>query len=315
MDGQAYEAPEMIGVGELADLLSDNPETEPEDEKESEQATEEEADDQQDDTEEDSDSEEAPETPTTDRTFKVKVQGEDGAEVEREVPEKELIDGYMMRSDYTRKTQELAEREKTVTQQLSQKHEEIRNHYLQEATLARAAITQFAGLKTQQEMAQLAQDDPAAWVVENQRQQQTTMVLRSLDERIRNEQAESAQQTQALTRELYESAWAELQKDGIDRTALGAIYQEACKSYGFSMDDFASVYDPRAVRVLKDNAAMRKELTELKAKAKTVTKQVQDAPRIPNKQAQAVNERKARSLESRFKNGTAKLNDLAALLS
>jgi chaperonin cofactor prefoldin len=47
-----------------------------------------------------------------------------------------------------------------LTQQLAGKFEEHRNHYLNEARLARAAVEQFAGLKTDQEMAQLAQSDP-----------------------------------------------------------------------------------------------------------------------------------------------------------
>ena len=202
-----------------------------------------------------------------------------------------------------------------MTQQIAHKFEEHRNHYMHEAQLARAAVAQFAGFRSPQEMAQPAQEDPAGWVAENQRQQNVASILNSLDERIRSEQAQNSQHDEARTRQMYEHAWSELSKDGVDEKKLTEIYQSACQAYGFKMDDFSSVYDPRAVRVLKDNAAMRQELAALRAKAKTVTKQAQDAPRIPNKQALAVNERKSRALSAKFSTGNAKLSDLASLLS
>ena len=144
MDGQAT-APEVEGLDSLATFLSDTPDEEPQEEEEGTTEPDEGSEDQPDDTEEDSDSEDSEDPPTTDRTFKVKVQGDDGEPVEKDVSEKELLDGYMMRADYTRKTQELSHREKELTQQLAGKFEEHRNHYLNEARLARAAVEQFAG--------------------------------------------------------------------------------------------------------------------------------------------------------------------------
>ena len=318
MDGQAT-APEMLDVDGLADLLTDDPETGSEiDEDElndSDSDEGEESDDQSEESEEDSDSEEETDEPATDRTVKVKLVGDDGQPVEKEVTEKELIDGYMMRSDYTRKTQDLAQREKEITQVVATKFEEHRNHYLHEAQVARAVVEQFAGFRSQQEMAQLAQEDPAAWVAENQRQQTIAGIVGSLEQRIQAEQAQSVQQVQARARQMYESAWSELKKDGIDKVRLSEIYEGACKTYGFSMADFSNVYDPRAVRVLKDNAEMRARLAQLTEKAATVQKQVLSAPKIPNKSAPAHNERKAKALESKFRSGTARLNDLAAWLS
>lgn len=314
MDGQAI-APEMSGVGDLADFLSDKPEAEPHDEEDQQNVGQEDQDGEQDDQPGESEGDSEPkDAPTPDRTFKVKVKGDDGADTEKEVTEKELLDGYMMRQDYTRKTQGLADREREVTQQLSAKFEEHRNHYLHEAQLARAAIVQLAGLRSAEEMAHLAHQDPAAWVAENQRQQTILTTVSALDERIRAEQSHLAQAQQGRTQQAYESAWQELSKSGIDRQQLAEIYQKTCDSYGFKMEDFSAIYDPRAVKVLKDNIAMREELAAIKEKAKAVTKQAQEAPRIPNKQAQAASERKARDLNSRFKSGNAKLADLASFL-
>lgn len=313
MDGQAT-APEVEGLDSLATFLSDTPDEEPQDEEEGTTEPEEGSEDQPDEAEEDSDSEESEDPPTTDRTFKVKVQGDDGEPVEKDVSEKELLDGYMMRADYTRKTQELSLREKELTQQLAGKFEEHRNHYLNEARLARAAVEQFAGLKTDQEMAQLAQSDPAGWVLENQRQQTVRNILGQLGQRIQQEEHQVHEQRNAQLQQAYQMAWGELSKDGIDKAKLASIYDQACKQYGFRMDDFSNVYDPRAVRVLKDNAEMRERLNKLESKAKTVMKQAKEAPAIPSKQALAQSERKARTMENKFRSGNAKLADLAAFL-
>ena len=315
MDGQAT-APEVLDVNGLADLLTDEPLEESEIEEETLTESDDDSNDQPDESEDDSESEEEdPDKPTTDLTFKVKVLGEDGEPVEKEVPAKELIDGYMMRSDYTRKTQELANKEREVTQHLAAKYEENRNHYLHEAQLARAVVAQFAGIKSHQEMAELANTDPGAWVAENQRQQTVSSLIGSLEQRIQAEQSQISQQTEQRTRAMYENAWQELSKDGIDRNKLAEIYQKSCEKYGFTMEDFNSVYDPRAVRVFKDNVEMRERLAQLEQKAKTVSKQVSSATKVPNKQAPAANERKDRSLEAKFRSGTARLNDLAAWLS
>ena len=53
---------------------------------------------------------------------------------------------------------------------------------------------------------------------------------------------------------------------------------------------------------------------ELKDKAPEVTKKAQNAPRLPNKQASAAQERQRKELDNRFKSGRAKLADLAAFL-
>jgi hypothetical protein len=122
-------------------------------------------------------------------------------------------------------------------------------------------------------------------------------------------------QSQERIRGMYETAWTELKKDGIDKDKLASIYREAADTWGIPESLFQSVYDPGAVRLMRDALAMRKELAELKEKAKTVTKQAQTASKLPSKQAPAQNERKSKAIESKFRSGTARLADLAAYLS
>lgn len=317
-DGQAQDAPE--GLGGLVDFLSDTPETEPNDEEslDAESApdedTAEEATDEQDDEESEDETEEDEEpAPVVKITFKVK--GEDGEEETVEATQEELASSYMRQKDYTKKTQALADRENQAVQFLQTKHNEIRTQYTEQAELTRQAIVQMAGLRTESEMAQLAQTDPAAWVAENQRQQSIAQYLGSLDQKIKGERQQAMQeqqQRQAQTiQQMTVKAWEELGKEKIDKPALAKIYEATSKTYGFSSDELGNVYDHRLVKMMRDATAYQ----ALKSKAPEVTRKAQAAPRMPSARAATpAQERQQQAINDRFKGGRAKLNDLAALL-
>jgi len=209
----------------------------------------------------------------------------------------------------------LADRENKAFQFITSKHEEIRNTYLMQAEAARAAVVQVAGIKSAQEMAQLAHSDLAAWVQENQRIQQVSGIVSQLDQQIAAErersQKEAAENRQKSMKAMYDRAWSELSKDKIDKDALKKIYDGVSESYGFKQEELAEVYDPRLVRVFRDAA----ELKAIKAKAAQATKKATDAPRLPQKQATPRQERQTKQLNERFRSGRAKLTDLAAYLS
>lgn len=326
MDGHAENAPDTIDS--LAAALMDTPEKEPENQEgkkaesppdkataddataQSEEAEEEEESQEESESEE----EEAKDTPTPERKLKIEVPGEDGQKTEVEVTEGELIKGYHRQADYTRKMQALAERETQAVQVFTQKHNELRESYLQQAELAKAAVAQLAGFRSDAEMADLASTDPAQWVQESQRQEQIRRFLGNLeqqtqDERTRAEQ-EAHQARQATAQQRAQKAWAELSKDGIDRSKLVEIYKTTSATYGFKPEEFASVDDPRLVRMMKDAAAYR----ELKSKAPAVTQKANEAPRMPSRQTTPAANRQREVLDKKFTGGRAKLTDLAALL-
>src|SRR5665648_411193 len=172
-NGQAESAPET-GLAGLAGFLSDKPEKAPEDNEPlntDEAPDEDNADEENDEPDADEGDEPEDDEPTpveTKVTFKVKA--EDGTEETVEFSQDELPAALMRQKDYTKKTQALAERENQAVQFLQTKHEEVRNQYMEQAAFARSAVEQMAGFRTESEMAQLAQNDPAAWVAENQRQ-------------------------------------------------------------------------------------------------------------------------------------------------
>ena len=313
------------GLSDLAAFLSDTPEQqEPEEELDAQDPeestgdadTETEENDDSDEESDESDDTEEPEEEATpvERKIKVPDRHEDGTVTEIEVTEKELIASYERQAAFTRKTQALAARENEAVEFLTQKHNEIRSQYLSQAELSRAAIVNMAGMKSEPEMAQLAQTDPASWVAENQRQREIGNYLSQLDSQINGEKQKAAEQQaqaqESARRKMFETSWTELQKDGIDKPKLQKIYGDTSKNYGFSNEELGNVYDHRLVKMMQDAAAYR----DLKAQKPAVTKKVQDAPRMPSRQHQPAQERRDQALDNRFKSGRAKLNDLAAFL-
>jgi len=199
-NGQADTSPETLD--DLASFLVDNPEAdEKEDKPNAEESDEDNSDSETDedapadDEDDESESEDA-EKQTSDLKFKVPVKGEDGTESTVEVDQKELIAGYQRHSDYTRKTMELADKERQAFQVVTTKIEEGRNHYMQQAQLAHAAVQRLAGLRSPEDMAQLAQTDPASWVQEQQRAAAINGVLQQLEMGVNQERAQSHQQQQ-----------------------------------------------------------------------------------------------------------------------
>ena len=321
MDGHAENAPDSLS--DLASYLSDTPEEESEievDEADTEGSTAEsdtedsETEGQEDSEDDESEEEDAEETPAPDRKIKVTVKGDDGTEQELEVDESELVKGYQRQADYTRKTQELAQREHQAVEQLKTKYDEFANQYVQRAEASRAAIVQLAGLRSESEMAQLAQTDPAAWVAENQRQQSIYAVLNQMDQQISAErQAIAERQAKAQAEwkaQAFQKAWGELQKEGIDRDRLAKVFGDVSKTYGFSNEELGNVLDHRLVKMMRDAAAYQ----ELKAQKPAVQKKVSEAPKLPSKANPTPQSRKNVQLEKRFQGGRAKLNDLAAYL-
>lgn len=321
-NGQADSAPATIDS--LADFLEDIPATEPDTEEDDTPADaapdEDKVDDANDESETpDEDAEDAPDEdePTpAEQKITVKIKGEDGTEETLELTPDEIASSYMRQKDYTKKTQALSEREGQAVQLLTTKHDEIVTSYTQKAEFALSAVKQMAGLRTEAEMSQLAQTDPAAWVAENQRQQSVRNFLNTLDQSIQGERKHlvSRQQQQEAddAQRMFEASWVELSKEKIDKPALSKIYETAAKNYGFALEQFGGVYDHKVVLALRDANAYR----ALKNKAPEVTKKANEAPRMPtSKQATPAAERQRNAVNARFKSGKGKLNDLAAYLS
>ena len=260
--------------------------------------------DEDDDKDEDKDAE-----PTSERKHKVTIKGDDGADETVEVTDSELIKGYMRQADYSRKQAAAGQRETEVAQRTLGALETQRSRHVDTLQAYARSIQQLAGLKTPQQMAQLAQTDPAAWVAEQQREQLINNELARVGTDIQAEKAEAARIAEVTQQAQFQKAWGVLGQQGIDKPKLRKIYDEAKTNYGFTDDQLARVSDPALVLMMKDATAYR----ALKAKTAEVTQKAKDAPRLPPpRQPVPRNEQLAKRIDARFKGGKAKLDDLAA---
>ena len=319
MDGQADTAP--ITADEVASFLLDNPDSDGAEEQEEvtpnadapEDETEDNADAETDDENPDEDGDDAEDKPdpTSSRKFKVTIKGDDGADLEQEVDEKELIAGYTRHSDYTRKTQELARREEQAVEVVRAKVTEAQSHYIQQAQMAQALVAQLAGMKSPEEMQHLAVNDPAAYVAEQARAQQIQHVIGGLQNRWQQEQFQRQQQQQEGLQKSFSRCWGVLGQKGIDKPKLQHIFETVSKDYGIGTERFATLNDPAVVMVMRDAVAYR----ELQKKTADVKKKAATAPRLPQQQSVPRNETREKRVTERLRTGRGSRDDLAAFIA
>lgn len=321
MDGQADTAP--VTADDVAAFLLDNPDAagagdqeevkptadapegeEPEDNADAE------TDDESPDDEDGDDAEDKPD-PTSSRKFKVTIKGDDGADLEQEVDEKELIAGYTRHSDYTRKTQQLAQREEQATEVVRAKVSEAQNHAIQQAQMAQALVARIAGIRSPEEMLELSRQDPAAYVAEQARQQQIHSVIAGLQNQWQQEQFRSQQEQQAAMQQSFARCWGVLGQKGIDKPKLQHIFETVAKDYGIGQERFSTLNDPAVVLVMRDAVAYR----ELQRKTAEVKKKAATAPRLPQQQSVPRNETREKRVTERLRTGRGSRDDLAAFIA
>ena len=236
------------------------------------EANESEAESEESEVEQDEDVEEAEEP----QRFRVKAAGE-----EREVTLDELIKSYQLGTDYTKKSQAVAEERKTV---------EAERHAIQEAKALRDQYAQRLEmmeqmLKPQDEsenLAYLKETDPIGYsvkVAEMVERDKQLNAVRAERERIAQQQEQDRQQ------HLQHHIAAESQKlvaavpefaDPEKGDSLRKSIRDFGKSIGFSDQELASVYDSRAVLTLYK--AMQYD--KLVASKPEITKKVSQAPKV-----------------------------------
>lgn len=249
----------------------EQPEPQQEAQAEAEEAAYDEPQEESDEAEDDN-SEEATEQPK----YRVKAAGE-----EREVTLDELIRGYQLEADYTKKTQSLAEARKSLeTEKASVEQAKVlRDQYAQRLGI----IEQMLQSQVPQEnLEALKETDPIGYAVkiaeQNQREKQLAAVQQ---ERARIAQQQQAEQNQMLSQhvameaEKLSAAIPEF-KDPQKGEQVRKDIRNFAKSIGWSDDELASVYDSRAVLTLY-KAMQYDKLVNNKPE---VTKKVAQAPKM-----------------------------------
>lgn len=285
-----------VSLDDLADLLDDDQET-GDQSTESEELIEEQSEDSGDVEEQDQ--------PPSEPTYKVKVDGE-----EVEVPLSELLNGYSRSSDYTRKTQEVAETRKAI-------EERAQLLQAQEGLIA-ATFEKAAELKQLQ--AQLSRFDDVNWQELSDSdpvQAQKLLIARQQLERALGTKAQELQQEQsryqqltALQRQqvLQEQAKALKERLPDFSPEMAQRIRDTTKAYGYTDQDLANVTDAKLVHILHDAMKWR----DLQAKAPQAMKKVAQAPTMV-KPAAPTQRRVNQAAVDRLKS-KGRVEDLAALL-
>jgi len=266
----SQEQPEAVEA-EAEETVSDVEDSK--DYEEAVEATEDEVVDEYEMSDEDDDAEEVEEQP---QTFRVKAAGE-----EKDVTLDELMQGYQLGADYTKKTQELAELRKAneAEQKAIQESKQVRDTYAQRLKAIEEFLTQG---DSQEDLAALKENDPIGYAVKVAEQTEKKQQLDAIKaEQNRIAQEQQADYAQAMQRYVADEA-EKLNKvlpefsDKVKGEQLRNEIRNYGKTIGFTDQELAQVYDSRYVLTL--HKAMQYD--KLQKSKPSVKKKVAEAPKM-----------------------------------
>lgn len=205
--------------------------------------------------------------------YRVKAAGE-----EREVTIDELIKSYQLGTDYTQKTQALAEQRKAVEAEKAavEQAKQLRDQYAQRLELIQKVL---AEQNKPENIEALKETDPIGYAVKMAEQMQRKEQLAAVQaEQQRLAQMRQAEQQQALQAHLAQEAQKLSQfipefSQPEKADQVRADIRNYAKSIGFSDQELANVYDSRAVLALWKAAQYDKLVSQ-------GPKKVQQAPAV-----------------------------------
>ena len=207
--------------------------------------------------------------------YRVKAAGE-----EREVTIDELIKSYQLGTDYTSKTQALAEQRKAVEAEKAavEQAKQLRDQYAQRLELIEKVLTEQN--KTE-DLDSLKETDPIGYAVKVAEQAQREKQLLAVNaERARLAEQQQSERQQKLQQVLAEEAQKLAQAIPEWQTEKGEDIRKDIRTYakglGFSDQELSQVYDSRAVLTLWKAS----QYDKLVAGKPEVTKKVAEAPRM-----------------------------------
>ena len=220
------------------------------------------------------DSEEA--EPEQERTFKVKAAGE-----EREVTLEQLIEGYQLGQDYTKKTQKLSEDKRVVEAERSKIEEanKLRDQYAHRLQMMEQFLRQqSAG----EDIEALKEVDPIGYAVKVAEQAQKEKQLAVLQqEQQRIAQQQQAERQEHLQRHLADEAQklsAAIPEYANPKTGdqIRKDIRDYAKSIGWTEQELGGLYDSRAVFSLYHGMKYAK----LQGNKPSITKKVEAVPKM-----------------------------------
>ena len=272
----------FLSAGEDSNEQPDTVETEQEDSadyEEAAEATEDEVVDADDVEVEDDDESEVEEEELEETRYTVKAAGE-----EKEVTLEELMQGYQLGADYTKKTQELAENRKAIEAEAHavQESKQVRDFYAQRLQAVEEFLRSQVNETTSSDLAELKENDPVGYAIkiaeitekkENlsavQQERAKIAQQQQLDQQrfIQNRVTEEAQKLSQILPEFSDPNKGEQLRNEIRNYG---------KSVGFTDAELSNVIDHRHVLMLR-----KAQLYDLMQKNKpNVTKKVNNAPKM-----------------------------------
>ena len=207
--------------------------------------------------------------------YRVKAAGE-----EREVTIDELIKSYQLGTDYTSKTQALAEQRKAVEAEKAavEQAKQLRDQYAQRLELIEKVLTEQ---NKAEDLDALKETDPIGYAVKVAEQAQREKQLLAVNaERARLAEQQQSERQQKLQQVLAEEAQKLAQAIPEWQTEKGEDIRKDIRTYakglGFSDQELSQVYDSRAVLTLWKAS----QYDKLVAGKPEVTKKVAEAPRM-----------------------------------
>lgn len=298
MNDQADSA--VMDMADLADSLNEQ-EPLPEEDEGQPQAAAEEAEEAPDEaTEEES----QPQEPARHR---IKVKNEWGADEEKDLTLEELAQGYMLQSDYTRKTQSIPLQ---VNQQVSQHVQQLSQQSADQIGQLQQLVYQMVAPELQGLNHQLAATDPAEYIRLQALQQQVNGLLSHLDQSKQQAQAQAKFVEQKEREQAIQHSIGYLQSNipGWSNEKYQQVLEYGAKTYGFGRGELESLVDGRAIHLMHDAMQFRnaqKQVPQQMKKVAAAPKVIQPAAPQPRNNRSDATKRLAKS---------GRVEDLARLL-
>jgi hypothetical protein len=236
----------------------------------------EEVEEAEDDTEDDSENEEEVEEVKEEQTFTVKAAGE-----EKEVTLDELVTSYQLGSDYTKKTQEIAEQRKVIDQEAKAIIEarQVRDDYSQRLK----AVEEFlvGSNSSQEDLTTMKENDPIGYAVkvaEMTEKKDQLQQVQAEQQRIAQQQQSdrSAQMQQYVEGEAQKLTQSLPEFSGTKGEQIRNEIRNYGKKAGFTDEELSQVYDHRYVLMLYK----AEKYDKLMAGKAGVKKKVANAPKM-----------------------------------
>ena len=199
----------------------------------------------------------------------------------RKLSLKELQQGYLRQSDYTRKTQELAAQRAELPKEIAKREQESSSSYVKRLSELSALVLRTVAPELQGvDLNKLANEDPYEYVRLSNRSSQIQQLLQTIRAEQAAEESKQSQHKQKEDNERWEKSLPILQRDIPDfGPEVVKRLIEAGKQYDYAPEEVAKWVDHRQVKMLyalmsKDEAAAKIESKrpEIEKKVALVTK-------------------------------------------